>query len=58
MDTKPLKINELYGSYDDPDSKIIPVKIHRTKQIYDTQNHYLIQPKTVSTADGDGGYWK
>jgi octaheme c-type cytochrome (tetrathionate reductase family) len=56
--SKPLKINELFGSYDDPDAKIIPVKIHRTKQIYDTQNNYLIQPKTVSTADGDGGYWK
>jgi octaheme c-type cytochrome (tetrathionate reductase family) len=56
--SKPLKINELYGAYDDPDAKIIPVKIMRTKQIYDQQNHYLIQPKTVSTVAGDGGYWK
>jgi octaheme c-type cytochrome (tetrathionate reductase family) len=55
---KPLKVNELRGSYDDPESKIIPVKIMRTKQIYDTDNHYLIQPKTVSTVAGDGGYWK
>jgi octaheme c-type cytochrome (tetrathionate reductase family) len=53
-----LKINELHGSYDDPDSKIIPVKIQRTRQIYDAQYHYLIQPKTVSTIAGDGGYWK
>jgi octaheme c-type cytochrome (tetrathionate reductase family) len=53
----PLKINELYGSYDDPNSKIIPVRILRTKQIYDTQNRYLIQPKLVSTEPGDGGYW-
>ena len=54
----PVKINQLYGSYDDPDSKICPVKIHRAKQIYDTQNRYLIQPKTVSTKEGDGGYWR
>jgi octaheme c-type cytochrome (tetrathionate reductase family) len=56
--SKPVKINELYGSYDDPDAKIVPVKIHRAKQIYDTVNKYLIQPKTVSNKPGDGGYWK
>ncbi len=33
-----MKMNELFGSYDDPDAKIIPVKIHRAKQIYDTVN--------------------
>ncbi|MCB1060601.1 MAG: tetrathionate reductase family octaheme c-type cytochrome [Calditrichaeota bacterium] len=52
-----LKINSLQGSYNDPDSKIIPVKVHRSKQIYDTQNNYLIQPKTVSTHPGDSAYW-
>jgi len=56
--SKPLKLNELHGSYEDPDSKIYPVKIHRAKQIYDTENKYLVQPKTVSTVPGDGGYWK
>ena len=56
--SEPVKINTLYGSYDDPDSKIVPVKIHRTKQIYDTRYQYLIQPKTVSTKKGDGGFWK
>ncbi|HEY3295309.1 MAG TPA: tetrathionate reductase family octaheme c-type cytochrome [bacterium] len=56
--SQPLKINPLYGAYNDPEAKIIPVKIMRTKQIYDTQNHYLIQPKTFSTVAGDGGYWK
>ncbi|MGA7161638.1 MAG: tetrathionate reductase family octaheme c-type cytochrome [Bacteroidota bacterium] len=56
--SKPLKLNELYGSYDDPDAKIYPVKIHRANQIYDTENKYLIQPKTVSNKPGDGGYWK
>jgi octaheme c-type cytochrome (tetrathionate reductase family) len=54
----PLKINELYGSYHDPDAKIYPVKIHRAKQIYDRENKYLIQPKTYSSKSGDGGYWK
>ena len=54
----PVKINTLYGSYNDPDSKIVPVKIHRANQIYDAQYKYLIQPKTVSTKEGDGGYWK
>ena len=56
--SKTVKINELHGSYDDPEAKIIPVKIHRANQIYDTENKYLIQPKTVSTKPGDGGYWK
>jgi octaheme c-type cytochrome (tetrathionate reductase family) len=50
----PVKMNELYGSYGDPDSKIIPVKIHRGKQIYDTQYDYLIQPETT----GDDGFFK
>jgi hypothetical protein len=29
-------INTLYGSYDDPNSKILPVKVHRGKQPNDT----------------------
>jgi len=55
--SKPVKMNELHGSYDDPEAKIIPVKIHRGKQIFDTGFNYLIQPKTVSTTPGDGGYF-
>jgi octaheme c-type cytochrome (tetrathionate reductase family) len=54
---KTVKINDLQGSYDDPEAKIIPVKIHRATQIYDTDNKILIQPKTVSMQPGDGGYW-
>lgn len=54
---KPLVLNPLEGSYDDPDSKIVPVKIHRANQIYDTVNHTLIQPKLYSSHPGDGGYW-
>ncbi len=55
--SKPVKINTLYGNYDDPDAKIYPVKVHRGKQIYDTQYHYLIQPKLFSAKPGDGGFW-
>jgi len=55
--TKTLKMNELYGSYNDPDAKIYPVKIHRAKQIYDTENNYLIQPKLYSATEGDGAFW-
>lgn len=56
--TETLRVNELHGSYSDPDSKIIPVKIHRSRQIYDTQYKYLIQPKTVSRQPGDSAYWR
>lgn len=53
-----VKINELHGDYADPEAKIIPVKVHRAIQPYDTGNRTLIQPKTVSMTPGDGGYWK
>jgi octaheme c-type cytochrome (tetrathionate reductase family) len=56
--SRPVRINELHGGYDDPDSKIYPVKVHRAKQIYDARNHYLIQPKTFSAKPGDGGFWR
>jgi octaheme c-type cytochrome (tetrathionate reductase family) len=52
-----VKLNTLFGSYDDPDAKIIPVKINRTKQIYDTVEHILIQPKLFASHKGEGGYW-
>ncbi len=55
--SKPLDINRLLGSYDDPDSKIYPVKIHTAMQIYDTKYDYLIQPKLYSAKKGDGGFW-
>lgn len=51
-------INQLYGSYEDPEAKITPVKIHRAKQPYDKVYRYLAQPKTVSLAKGDSGFWK
>jgi octaheme c-type cytochrome (tetrathionate reductase family) len=56
--TKIVVLNPLNGSYDDPDSKIIPVKIHRAKQIFDPVNRMLIQPKLFATQKGEGAYWK
>ncbi|MCX6136832.1 MAG: tetrathionate reductase family octaheme c-type cytochrome [Ignavibacteriales bacterium] len=53
-----ISINTLYGRYDDPDAKIIPVKIHRAKQIYDPQTKMLIQPILFGTEKGKGAYWK
>ena len=55
--SQPVKINELHGSYEDPEAKIIPVKVHRGKQIYDAGFNYLIQPKTYSTKPGDGAFF-
>lgn len=54
---EPLKMNTLNGSYGDPDSKIIPVKIHRARQIYDPVNRILIQPKLSGTKKGEGAFW-
>lgn len=56
--TKVVVLNPLNGSYDDPESKIIPVKIHRAKQIFDPVNRMLIQPKLFATKKGEGAYWK
>lgn len=53
----PLVLNPLHGEYDEPEAKIVPVKVHRAKQIYDTKNRTLIQPKLYSASPGDGGYW-
>ncbi len=53
----PVQINTLKGDYSDKDSKIIPVKIHRTNQIYDTKNNMLIQPKLFDTEVGKGALW-
>jgi len=51
-------LNQLYGSYQDRMAKIIPVKIHMAKQIYDPVNMYLIQPHLYSSYEGEGAFWK
>ncbi len=66
IDTIPLQMNSLSGSYTDKGehmmskapSKIWPVKVHRGKQIYDTNYNTLIQPKLWAPTEGQGAYWK
>lgn len=65
IDTIPVQMNSLDGSYNDKGkqqkslepSKIWPVKVHRGKQIYDTENMTLIQPKLWSATGSDSAYW-
>ncbi|MEZ5011732.1 MAG: hypothetical protein R2744_09110 [Bacteroidales bacterium] len=47
-------LNILSGNINDKNSKITPFKVMRGKQIYDSQNNYLIVPKLF----GGDGYWK
>ncbi len=54
----PVKINTLYGSHDDINSKIIPVKEHYGDQIYDVKYKTLIQPKLYAKHKGDSAFWK
>ncbi|NJN25350.1 MAG: tetrathionate reductase family octaheme c-type cytochrome [Cyclobacteriaceae bacterium] len=56
-DSKIVTMNQLIGSHSDPESKIVPVKIHRGDQIYDKKYKMLIQPKLYSFDSGDSAYW-
>jgi octaheme c-type cytochrome (tetrathionate reductase family) len=51
--TKVTNMNEPHGSIEDPVARIFPFKVHRAKQVYDTEHNYLLQPKTY----GEGGFW-
>ena len=51
-------MNRLFGSYDDPESKIIPVKIHYGDQIIDKESCVMIQPKLYAPEKGDSAYWQ
>ncbi|NMC00142.1 MAG: tetrathionate reductase family octaheme c-type cytochrome [Thermoanaerobaculaceae bacterium] len=53
-----LVLNPLYGSYNDEDSKIIPVKIHIAKQPFDPVNKIVIMPKLYDPEKGVGAFWK
>jgi octaheme c-type cytochrome (tetrathionate reductase family) len=57
MDDVPLKINTLFGSYNDEESKIIPVKVHRGKQPYDLVHRTIIQPKLWDKEENMGALW-
>jgi octaheme c-type cytochrome (tetrathionate reductase family) len=54
----PVALNTLFGSYDDPEAKIVPVKVHRARQPYDEQNAILVQPKLAGHTAGDGAFWR
>lgn len=53
----PVKINTLFGSYDDPDSKIVPVKIHRGNQPYDVVSRRIVQAKLWDPKEGRRALW-
>jgi len=53
---KVTELNTLHGAYNDPDSKIIPVKIQCSKQLYDTKTNLLIAPK-LHGPKGSGAFW-
>jgi len=48
-----LSLNRPHGDIRESEARIWPFKVHRGKQIYDTENQYLLIPKAV----GPGGYW-
>lgn len=52
-----VNINTLNGEYRRRNSKIIPVKVHRTRQPYDPNTKLLIQPKLWSPVEGDNALW-
>ncbi len=54
----PVILNELYGNYQDNNSKIIPNKVHRAVQPFDPINKMLIQPKLYADNKGEGALWK
>jgi len=66
IESIPVQMNALDGAYKDKGlcqksiqpSKIWPVKVHRGRQIYDTVNKTLIQPKLWDKEFGEGAYWK
>ncbi|MEN8224708.1 MAG: tetrathionate reductase family octaheme c-type cytochrome [Bacteroidota bacterium] len=51
-----VQLNSLMGSYHDGSSKIIPVKVHTAKQIYDPVNNVIIVPHLFG--NDSSAYWK
>jgi len=52
-----LKINTLFGEYRDRNSKIVPMKVHRGRQPYDTEHLTIIQAKLWDKEKGKGALW-
>ncbi len=53
--SSPVLINAPVGSYDDPNARIYPFKVHRGKQPYDKQNNTFLAPHLFGK--GDAAYW-
>lgn len=51
--SQPTILTPLDGDISDPKAKIMPFKVHRAKQPFDTVYNYLLQPRTA----GEGGFW-
>lgn len=54
---KVVKINQLLGDYKDRSSKIVPVKVHRGRQPYDTETLHILQAKLWDRQPGHGALW-
>lgn len=54
--SKVVQLNKLGGDYFDANAKIIPVKVHRGKQIYDAVNQTMIVPHLFGK--DSTSYWK
>ena len=50
-------LNYPLGSISDADSRIMPFKVHRGKQIYDTEHMHLITPKVFGYKGDTEAYW-
>jgi octaheme c-type cytochrome (tetrathionate reductase family) len=57
IESIPVKMNNLHGSYNDRSSKIVPVKIHKGDQLYDKIYNRLVQPKLYGEQKGDSAFW-
>ncbi len=56
--SKVTPLNYPLGDINDENSKIMPFKVHRGKQIYDTTNSYFITPKVFGFKGDKEAYWK
>ncbi len=56
--TQVTKLNYPVGTKDDPASKIMPFKIHKGKQIYDSKNNYFITPKVWGEKGDPDAFWQ
>lgn len=54
---KTTPLNYPLGSIEDDNAKIMPFKVHRGKQIYDTTHNYFITPKVWGPKGDTEAYW-